>query len=97
MKDMKEQKAAPRLARWFHDNRALVTVMVIVFCLAMPTAMAFADDSNPTLTISLNLTDIFTYAQLIVNALIPIVLITAGFGLGFFVLKVIANAFKSLG
>ena len=75
--------------------RALVVLYLVAILLGVTTAFAFAS-SDPTLTISLNLSDIFTYAQLIVTALIPIVLITAGFGLGFFVLKVIANAFKSL-
>lgn len=83
------------MLQFYRNNKALIVVMVLALMVAIPT-FAFAE-SQPTLTISLNLTDIFTYAQLIVNALIPIVLITAGFGLGFFVLKVIANAFKSLG
>jgi hypothetical protein len=49
-----------------------------------------------SLIISIDITQLFTYAQLIITALIPIVLITAGFALGFFILKVLGNAFKSL-
>lgn len=53
--------------------------------------------SSTTLTISLNLTDLFYYAQIIITALIPVVLITGGFGLGFFILKVLGNALRNLG
>ena len=86
------------MVNFYRKHKTLITVAIVVFALAIPLAVfAAPEDSTPTLTLSLNLSDIFTYAQLIVNALMPIVLITAGFGLGFFVLKVIANAFKSLG
>jgi len=50
-----------------------------------------------SLIISIELSQLFSYAQIIITALIPIVLITGGFGLGFFILKVLGNAFRNLG
>lgn len=85
-----------RLHGAYQSHRMLVMMWLTAMLLVIPTGRTFAQ-STPHLTLSLNISDIFTYAQLVVDALIPIVLITAGFGLGFFVLKVIANAFKSLG
>lgn len=53
--------------------------------------------SSPSLSISLDVSELFYYAQIVITALIPVVLITGGFGLGFFILKILGNALRNLG
>jgi hypothetical protein len=50
-----------------------------------------------SLEINLDINVLFTYANIILEALMPVVLISAGFALGMFILKQIASAFRRLG
>lgn len=50
-----------------------------------------------SLQIDLDVSTLFTYANIILTALMPVILISAGFALGMFILKQIASAFRRLG
>lgn len=50
-----------------------------------------------SLNINLDVSVLFSYANIILSALMPVILISAGFALGMFILKQIAQAFRRLG
>lgn len=50
-----------------------------------------------SLSINLDVGVLFEYANIILSALMPVILISAGFALGMFILKQIASAFRRLG
>jgi len=50
-----------------------------------------------SLVINLDINTLFEYANIILRALMPVILISAGFALGMFILKQIAAAFRRLG
>jgi len=50
-----------------------------------------------SLAINLDVSVLFEYANIILSALMPVILISAGFALGMFILKQIASAFRRLG
>jgi len=50
-----------------------------------------------SLLINLDVNTLFEYANIILQALMPVILISAGFALGMFILKQIASAFRRLG
>lgn len=50
-----------------------------------------------SLIINLDTGILFSYANIILSALMPVVLISAGFALGMYILKQIGGAFRRLG
>jgi hypothetical protein len=48
-----------------------------------------------SMSFSINMTEIFSYASMIVNALMPVVLVTGGIALGFVVVGKIISAFRA--
>lgn len=64
--------------------------MVISLAAAVP---AFAEEVQPTLSIDFQVADMFVWAQTIINAMLPIVYITMGLGLGFLIIRSLRSAF----
>lgn len=68
---------------------AVLTFMVVV----MSAAPCFATSETPSLDINLDLEEMFTWAETIVNVMMPIVYITMGIGLGFLIINALRRAF----
>ncbi|HHX11308.1 MAG TPA: hypothetical protein GX731_00675 [Clostridiales bacterium] len=62
---------------------------LLISMIAMP---AFA--STPTLEIDFSVENMFTWAQTIINALLPVVYVTMGIGLGFLIIRALRSAFN---
>lgn len=63
----------------------------------MYSVLAFLYFLQTSLSINLDVSVLFEYANIILSALMPVILISAGFALGMFILKQIASAFRRLG
>ena len=63
----------------------------------MLSVLAFLYWLQTSLAINLDVSVLFEYANIILSALMPVILISAGFALGMFILKQIASAFRRLG
>ena len=46
------------------------------------------------MSFSININQIFTYASQIINAMMPVILLTAGLALGFMIVQKIISAFR---
>lgn len=67
-------------------------------CALLPAASAFAGETGgtePATDIALNFdaTQLFTYTNIITTSMMPVVYISAGFGLGFTIIYSLKNAF----
>ncbi len=76
-------KAIPKKLKVFY-----LTMMLLVG--AMPLAAA----ESPTLAINFDVANMFTWAQTIINALLPVVYVTMGIGLGFLIIRALRSAFN---
>lgn len=54
----------------------------------------FLGSTTPTLTIDFSVENMFTWAQTIINALLPVVYVTMGIGLGFLIIRALRSAFN---
>jgi hypothetical protein len=54
---------------------------------------AFAT-ATPTLTLNFDVTQMFTWTQTIINALLPVVYVTLGIALGFLIIRALKSAFN---
>jgi hypothetical protein len=64
--------------------------------MAVPTVSAFAaESSGSSIAINFDTAEMFTFANVIIEALMPVVYITAGLGLGFMIINSLKSAFGS--
>lgn len=57
------------------------------------TVLAALDSATPSLSLNFDASEMFTYTNVITSSLMPIVYISAGFGLGFSIINMLKNAF----
>ncbi len=50
--------------------------------------------SSPSLEINFDVTEMFSWAQTIISALMPVVYVTMGIGLGFLIIRALRSAFN---
>ncbi len=50
--------------------------------------------SSPSLEINFDVTEMFAWAQTIISALMPVVYVTMGIGLGFLIIRALRSAFN---
>lgn len=67
-------------------------VLSMALCL-LGAVPVLAEPVEPTLTIDFQVADMFVWAQTIINAMLPIVYITMGLGLGFLIIRSLRSAF----
>lgn len=84
-----------KLSNFIHKKRAsiakIVTLAMCVcfcFCLAVPCFATESDvsSSTPALNIDFEVTEMFSWAEMMINAMKPVMYITMGVGLAFLVL-----------
>lgn len=69
--------------------------MAILFALMLTVALSsLAFATGETLTISFDVTQMFTWTQTIINALMPVVYVTLGISLGFLIIRALKSAFN---
>lgn len=78
------------------NNRSkIMLALLTLVVLFMSAAPCFATEptGTPSLDINLDLAEMFTWAETIVNVMMPIVYITMGIGLGFLIINALRRAF----
>lgn len=74
----------------------LVLMMVVSIAMLITTLVpAFATgDGPPTLDIQFDVSEMFTWAQTIINAMLPVLYIIMGVALGFLIIRAFKSAFN---
>lgn len=71
------------------------TMGVTTALMSMPAITAFAAEGDPTgIKVNFDTTQMFTFANIIIESLMPVVYITAGLGIGFLIINSLKNAFR---
>lgn len=66
---------------------------VMTTAYAVP-AFAEGSTSSPEISINFDISKMFTFANIIIEALMPVVYITAGLGIGFLIINSLKAAFR---
>ena len=75
-------------------KQAKVMSALTVGALALaPVAGYCTDGATPQLEINFDVTQMFTWAQTIISAMMPVVYVTMGLGLGFLIIRSFRSAF----
>jgi hypothetical protein len=83
------------MVKWYGKARRRVKVFILtLMMMLMAVPAAFATSPPPTLTIDFSVENMFTWAQTIINALLPVVYVTMGIGLGFLIIRALRSAFN---
>ena len=80
------KKAAGKLNTYRKKKLAAMAI-------AMTLSTAHAE-TTPTLDINFDVTEMFTWAQTIINAMLPVVYIIMGVALGFLIIRAFKSAFN---
>lgn len=65
-----------------------------VGALALAPAVGYCtEETTPQLEINFDVTQMFTWAQTIISAMMPVVYVTMGLGLGFLIIRSFRSAF----
>lgn len=87
-----EKKEKKRLS----VKKKLMAILTTVACCVMTVVPAFAEGEASTgITIDFQPDQMFTYSNVIISCLMPVVYITAGLSLGFTVIYALKSAFSS--
>lgn len=70
---------------------SLLVVLTIVMCYV---AIGYCEGENPTLDIEFDTAQMFAWAQTIITAMMPVLYIIMGVGLGFIVIRAFKSAFN---
>lgn len=74
-------------------NKRLLAVCALA--IMMVSSFAFASDGTaPSLTIDFDIATMFTWAQTMISAMLPVVYITMGVSLGFIIIRAFKSAFN---
>lgn len=71
-----------------------ITTAVITTACAMPAFATEGDASAAGIAINFDIKQMFTFANIIIEALMPVVYITAGLGIGFLIINSLKAAFR---
>lgn len=71
----------------------LMAVAMSTAC-AVPAFAGEADGSGSGIAINFDINQMFTFANIIIEALMPVVYITAGLGIGFLIINSLKAAFR---
>lgn len=76
-------------------SKKIMSVIVAMSFMILGTVGAFASgDSTPTLNIDFDVSEMFTWAQTIINAMMPVLYIIMGVALGFLIINAFKRAFN---
>ena len=87
---MKEIKAK----RTTKANKKIMSLIVAMSLMILGTVGAFATSETPTLDINFDVSEMFTWAQTIINAMMPVLYIIMGVALGFLIINAFKRAFN---
>jgi hypothetical protein len=76
------------------SRRVKVLLLTLMMLLVAAPACLAATEAPPTLTIDFSVENMFSWAQTIINALLPVVYVTMGIGLGFLIIRALRSAFN---
>lgn len=54
---------------------------------------AFAESNTPSLNVNFDVTQLFSFAQTMIDAMLPVVYVTLGISLGFLIIRSLKSAF----
>lgn len=74
-------------------KKAKVMSALTVGALALAPVAGYCTDETPQLEINFDVTQMFTWAQTIISAMMPVVYVTMGLGLGFLIIRSFRSAF----
>lgn len=76
-------------------SKKIMSVIVAMSFMILGTVGAFASgDGTPTLDIDFDVSEMFTWAQTIINAMMPVLYIIMGVALGFLIINAFKRAFN---
>lgn len=84
-----EVKKATLLSR--KQKKARLFVSMVATLMSLFAIGCFAAEGDPSLALNFNMTELFSWAQMILDCLMPVLYVTLGVSLAF----IIANALKS--
>lgn len=77
------------------ERKSVRKILVIAMIMAMVLSMAvFATTETPTLTFDFDFSQMFTWTNSILSAMMPVVYITLGISLAFVILRALKQAFN---
>ena len=74
--------------------KRLVSLMVVLTIVMCYVAIGFCTSETPTLVIEFDTSQMFAWAQTIITAMMPVLYIIMGVGLGFIVIRAFKSAFS---
>lgn len=85
-----------RVRQLFKSNMTAVKVAGASLALAIvPANYAFAEEvTSSGIKVDFDTAQMFTFANVIIESLMPVVYITAGLGIGFLIINSLKNAFR---
>ena len=74
--------------------KRFVSLLVVLTIVASYAAVGFCAGTTPTLEIEFDTAQMFAWAQTIITAMMPVLYIIMGVGLGFIVIRAFKSAFN---
>lgn len=74
--------------------KRFVSLMVVLTIMTCFVAIGYCDSTTPTLEIEFDTSQMFAWAQTIITAMMPVLYIIMGVGLGFIVIRAFKSAFN---
>ena len=80
-------------------SKRITSLLLIVLMVALMAVPAFCEETTPTpspsqLKINFNTTDIFSWTQMMIDAYMPVLVITIGIGLAFIIIARLRAVFR---
>ena len=72
----------------------LVSLLVVITIVMCYVAIGYCEGETPTLDIEFDTAQMFAWAQTIITAMMPVLYIIMGVGLGFIVIRAFKSAFN---
>ena len=76
------------------SKKRLAAVMATMMLTIGSFSVANAEGTTPTLDINFDVSEMFSWAQTIINAMLPVVYIIMGVALGFLIIRAFKSAFN---
>lgn len=92
---MKAHRFIARVGKVFDSHITAVKAVTVSTALTVaPAITAFAAEGDSGIKVNFDTTQMFTFANIIIESLMPVVYITAGLGIGFLIINSLKNAFR---
>lgn len=95
MEQVKTEMEQGKVRKLQNIKRLMAFIVVMTVAFAM-SAVCFAEgetSTDPQLSINFDVTQMFDWAQVIINSLMPVVYVVMGLGLGFLIVNNLKRAF----